>query len=83
MKFTEYFKHTQLRPDRANIEIKWIEFVFYHPDFEQVQTDGRIRRWAYISEVEKYLRVVILEDKETIHNAFFDRSFLDIKNKTL
>lgn len=83
MKFTEYFKHTRIRPDRAGIKPEWIEFVFYHPDFEQVQTDGRIRRWAFISEVEKYLRIVILEDKETIHNAFFDRSFLDIKNKTL
>jgi len=32
-------------------------------------------------EAEKYLRIVILEDKQTIHNAFFDRSYLDIKNK--
>jgi len=24
---------------------------------------------------DKYLRIVILEDNETIHNAFFDRSF--------
>jgi len=56
--------------------------VFYHPDFEQIQLDGRIRRWAYIKEAEKYLRIVILEDKLTIHNAFFDRSYLDIKNKS-
>jgi len=44
-------------------------------------SDGRIWRWAYINEVEKYLRIIILEDKETIHNAFFDRSYLDIKAK--
>jgi len=24
---------------------------------------------------DRYLRVILLEDKETIHNAFFDRSF--------
>jgi hypothetical protein len=55
--------------------------VFNHPIFEQIQVDGRIRRWAFIEEVQKYLRIIILEDKETIHNAFFDRSFIDIKGK--
>jgi len=82
LKFTDYFQYTRLRPDRAEIKLEWIEFVFYHPDFEQIQLDGRIRRWAYIKEAEKYLRIVILEDKLTIHNAFFDRSYLDIKNKS-
>lgn len=82
MKFTNYFLHTRQRPDRADIKPEWIEFVFYHSDFEQIQADGRIRRWAYINAAEKYLRIVILEDKETIHNAFFDRSYLDIKTKS-
>jgi hypothetical protein len=82
MKFTNYFLHTRERPDRADINPEWIEFVFYHPDFEQIQGDGRIRRWAYINEAEKYLRIVILDDNETIHNAFFDRSYLDIKTKS-
>ena len=41
-----------------------------------VQEDGRIRRWGKIAESEdRYLRVVLLSDGETIHNAFFDRSF--------
>ena len=82
MKFTDYFQHTRQRPDRAGIKREWIEFVFNHTDFEQVQSDGRIRRWAYITEVEKYLRIVIMEDKETVHNAFFDWSYLDIKTKS-
>lgn len=41
----------------------------------KVQSDGRIRKWAMIPEVGKYLRVVLLDDGETVHNAFFDRSF--------
>lgn len=37
---------------------------------------GRIRRWAAIEEMEgRYLRVILLSDGETVHNAFFDRSF--------
>ncbi len=41
----------------------------------EVQTDGRIRKWRYIEEMGKYLRIILLEDGETIHNAFFDRNF--------
>lgn len=40
-----------------------------------VQGDGRIRKWKYINEAGKYLRVILLEDGETVHNAFFDRDF--------
>lgn len=75
MQFTNYFLHTRQRPDRAAIKMEWIEYVFNHHESEQIQTDGRIRRWAKINEVDKYLRIVILEDKKTIHNAFFDCSF--------
>lgn len=43
---------------------------------EEIQTDGRIRKWGKIEEYGgRILRVVLLEDGETIHNAFFDRSF--------
>jgi len=39
-------------------------------------TDGRIRKWAKIAEMQnRYLRVILLEDGETVHNAFFDRIF--------
>jgi hypothetical protein len=75
MKYTNYFKHTRLREDRKNIKLEWIKQVFEQAEKEEIQSDGRIRRWAKIVEVDKYLRIVILEDKETIHNAFFDRSY--------
>jgi hypothetical protein len=39
------------------------------------QSDGRIRKGGYIEEVRKYLRVILLEDGETVPNAFFDRGF--------
>ena len=75
MKFTNYFLHVWQRPDRSNIKIKWIEQVFQHPEHEYIQCDGRKRKWGYINEVDKYLRIVVLEDGETVHNAFFDRNF--------
>jgi hypothetical protein len=76
MKFTQYFLHTRRRPDRAAIRDEWIEHVTQHPLREERQADGRIRRWARIPEMDdRALRVVLLEDGETVHNAFFDRDF--------
>ena len=41
--------------------------------------DGRIRFWLKVEEMSqdrsRYLRVVTLEDGQTVHNAFLDRDF--------
>jgi hypothetical protein len=64
------------RPDRAAIRLEWIEAAVARPVREQIQQDGRIRRWAPVAEMDgRYLRVILLPDGETVHNAFFDRSF--------
>ncbi|MEA2061400.1 MAG: hypothetical protein U9P10_13020 [Thermodesulfobacteriota bacterium] len=75
MKTTQYFDYTRKRPDRAQIKEDWIKAVIENPVKIEVQSDGRIRKWAKISEAGKYLRVILLDDGETVHNAFFDRSF--------
>ena len=75
MKTTAYFRHTRKRPDRARIHDEWIQAAVKTPIKESIQTDGRVRRWTYVAAERKYLRVVLLEDGETIHNAFFDRGF--------
>jgi hypothetical protein len=40
-----------------------------------ISVDGRIRKWKKIEEEGKFLRIILLPDRETIHNAFFDRRF--------
>ncbi|NWF86145.1 MAG: hypothetical protein HXY18_20230 [Bryobacteraceae bacterium] len=76
MKFTQYFQAMRQRPDRAMIRLEWIERVIATPVRRQVQTDGRVRLWAPIAEMDgRYLRVILLADGQTVHNAFFDRSF--------
>ena len=73
MKFTKYFDFIRQRPDRAIIRDEWIERVVNNPVKETVQKDGRIRRWAPIEEMgSRFLRVVLLPDRETVHNVFFD-----------
>jgi hypothetical protein len=76
LKYTQYFLQIRNRPDRAIITDNWIQHVIDNPVKEAIQADGRIRRWAAIEEMDgKYLRVVLLADAETVHNAFFDRGF--------
>ena len=76
MKTTAYFEAMRARPDRAVIRLEWLDRAVKSPIREVIQQDGRIRRWAVIPEAEgKHLRVVLLPDGETVHNAFFDCGF--------
>jgi len=62
MKYTQYFLYTRQRPDRACIKDAWIDFTIKNPVKTEIQSDGRIRKWAKIEEAEKYLRVILLKD---------------------
>jgi hypothetical protein len=77
MKTTAYFDAIRRRPDRSIVKGAWIERAIRAPLREIRQADGRIRRWIQVPEMEnRYLRVILLEDGETVHNAFFDRGFV-------
>jgi len=75
MKTTKYFVYRRKQPDRIIIKDEWIERIIDAPLHREIQSDGRMKLWGRIDEEEKYLRVVLLADGETVHNAFFDRSF--------
>jgi len=76
VKTTAYFEAMRTRPDRAVIGDEWIERARDSPLREHIQADGRIRRWAQVPEAGgRFLRVILLADGETVHNAFFDRGF--------
>jgi len=75
MKFTQYFLYTRNRPDRSCIKEGWIQDAIDKPLRTEIQKDGRIRKWICVKEVDKYLRVILLSDGATVHNAFFDRTF--------
>ena len=76
MKCTRYFESIRSRPDRTLIREEWIKRAVKSPIREFVQADGRIRRWTQVTEMEnRFLRVLLLPEGETVHNAFFDRRF--------
>jgi hypothetical protein len=76
MKTTQYFNFRRILPDRIVIKDSWIASVIRSPLKTQTQEDGRIRLWGRIDEARgRILRLVLLDDGQTVHNAFFDRDF--------
>jgi hypothetical protein len=61
MKTTRYFT-TSVMARRPYLRVEWIESVLTNPLRSEVQANGRIRRWALISNMGKYLRVVTEPD---------------------
>ena len=72
MKTTAYFEH---RRHDHGIEYRHVEEALAGEVHRETQPDGRIRVWGYVSDFGKYIRVILLADGETVHNAFADRSF--------
>ena len=74
-KFTDYFENEVLRK-RPYLKKEWCIQVCEHPVEVEQQEKNRYRFWGQIEDLEgRYLRVITLEDKVTIHNAFPDRRF--------
>ena len=74
-RYTEYFEEEVLRK-RPYLKKEWCVKVIENPLKIERQEHNRFRFWGKIEEIEgRTLRVITLEDKQTIHNAFPDRRF--------
>ena len=74
-RFTDYFDREVLRK-RPYLRREWCIAIIEHPARVEPQESNRYRFWGQVPEFGgRYLRVVTLEDKTTIHNAFPDRGF--------
>ena len=74
-KYTEYFEKEVLRK-RPYLKKEWCIQVINNPLKVEPQEQNRFRFWGIIDELEGLiLRVVTLEDKRTVHNAFPDRRY--------
>ena len=70
-KFTQYFEKEVLRK-RPYIKKEWCIKIIEHPIRCEKQEHNRYRFWGNVDELGgRILRVVTLDDKVTIHNAFF------------
>lgn len=74
-KFTDYFIKEVIRKC-PYIKKEWCIRIIENPLKVERQEHNRYRFWGRIKEFDnKIFRIVTLEDKKTIHNAFPDRSF--------
>jgi len=74
-KYTPYFENEVLRK-RPYLQRTWCIQVLENPIRIEPQEGNRWRFWGRVQELGgRVLRVVTLEDKVTIHNAFLDRGF--------
>ena len=78
MRCTRYFEEQILRK-RAYFSVEMCRAIVDAPEDRVTQADGRVRFWGKVylpGEAEtRILRVVTLEDGETLHNAFIDRGY--------
>ena len=72
MKTTDHF---DFQNRRRHLKLEWCERVLRKPLEVERQDNGCFRHWGYIEEVGRYLRVVTLEDRETLETAHFDRNY--------
>ena len=74
-KFTHYFENEVLRK-RPYLKREWCIRVCEKPIRVEAQENNRFHFWGEIEELDgRFLRVITLADKKTIHNAFPDRRF--------
>jgi hypothetical protein len=73
---TLYFEfEASQRPDRRDIGVDDVLYTLQQPLRRVRQVDGRHRLWRWVETRQRWLRVVVEPDGETVHNAFWDRNF--------
>jgi hypothetical protein len=72
---TGYFEEAMTRPDRRLIGPDDVKRALEQPTYRSVQPDSRRRHWIWAASQQRWLRVIVEADGETVHNAFFDRNF--------
>jgi len=71
---TRYFAF-DVMPRRPELDPIEIRRIIAAPEHRMTQRDGRIRLYGPSANLGCYLRVVLLSDGETVHNAFPDEGF--------
>jgi hypothetical protein len=71
---THYFALSVL-VRRPYLDVFDIQRILGNPQRRDVQRDGRVRLFGWSDAAGGYLRVVLLSDGMTVHNAFLDEDY--------
>jgi len=75
METSDHFDEVSKRSDRISIKDEWVGAARDDPACKEFQENGRVKHWSFVPEAGRWLRVVLLEDRETVHTKFWDRAF--------
>ena len=76
MRTTDSFRRSVMEdPDRADITVEMCERVVSAAKYTNQQENGLWQVWGYVSELDRYIRVITGADREDLINAFKDRNF--------
>jgi len=73
VKTTAHFE--QALRQRPQIKREWCERIARQPTRVAKTASGRIICWGWVEELNRYVRVVLLDDGETLHTAMVDSGF--------
>jgi hypothetical protein len=68
-----YIEDVQSKRPYLTLDI--LEDIIKNPVKTELQADKRMKIWGCSNLYDKFIRIVIDSDKETIITAFFDRNF--------
>ncbi len=74
MKLSKHFVEYSLK-EREYLSVELCERIINNCIKSEVQNDGRIRYWGFDPALNKFIRVVVESDGETLLTAHFDRNF--------
>lgn len=76
LEFSRHFVEDRShRPDRSEVTMSMCQRVIEEPVKEKPQDDGSINFWGYRDERDRYLKVVVVPEKQEVTTAHFDRVF--------
>lgn len=71
---TRYFDERILEK-RPYVRMETCARAIEQPAKREVRADGRVSSWIKVPDLGSYMRIVTLDDGETVHNAFLDHDF--------
>ncbi len=74
LRTTRYFDERVLEK-RPYVRMETCARAIEQPARREVRADGRVTSWIFLPDMGTHLRIVTLEDGETVHNAFLDHDF--------
>jgi len=73
METTPYFDDSRPKPGHMSREIALVALA--NEVERRIQSNGLVKVWGWVEELDVYVRVVLSDGGKTLHNAFMDSPY--------